>query len=175
MSQRTCHGIPLLTPTWFKSRRFITFFCFGLPQERNRLKYLPVAKILSRILNPQTLPFWQCIQILARSISGRTERRSRIESPTTLNSIPLPHDSYHCGRIKALSTKIGLSSGAVIRSARRITPFPMPALWAAKRSPNPAKSPSRTTACCSLCDELPDFGHSENDRRPLDDRRRCRV
>ena len=31
------------------------------------------------------------------------------------------------------------------------------------------------TVCCSLCDELPDFGHSENDRRPLDDRRRCRV
>ena len=32
-------------------------FLFWLPQERNRLKYPPVAKILSRILFRQTLPF----------------------------------------------------------------------------------------------------------------------
>jgi len=39
-----------------------------------------------------------------------------------------------CFRTEALSTKIGLSIGAV-------------------------------TVCCSLCDELADFGRSENDRQ----------
>jgi hypothetical protein len=28
-------------------------------------------------------------------------------------------------------------------------------------------SSGAVTVCCSLCDELPDFGRSENDRQPL--------
>jgi hypothetical protein len=46
---------------------------FSILQQRDRLKFPPVAKICQRILIGQMQPFWQCIQILARSISRRTD------------------------------------------------------------------------------------------------------
>jgi hypothetical protein len=52
----------------------ISRFFFSIPQEQNRLKYSPVAKILSRILIRQTLHF-SSVSRLARSIS-RSSRRT---------------------------------------------------------------------------------------------------
>src|SRR6266487_3982158 len=65
----------------------VSRFLFSIPQKRNRLKYPPVAKILSRILIRQTLPFWQCIQILARSISGRADDALPQDQTERINSI----------------------------------------------------------------------------------------
>src|SRR5262249_37969626 len=74
----------------------VSRFLFSIPQERNRLEVSPVAKILSRILLRQTLPFWQCIQILARSISGRTDdarRRIELNATDTCHTICLMEKS----------------------------------------------------------------------------------
>jgi hypothetical protein len=86
-------------------------------------------------------------------IGGSPDSRGRdpAAEPSLLNfrrnlyreELPLVMDTF---RIDALSTKIGLSSGAV-------------------------------TVSSSLRDELPEFRSTmvENDRQPLDSRRRCRI
>ena len=48
-------------------------FSFRFHKNKTALRSFPGAKILSRILIRQTLPFRQCIQILARSTSRRTD------------------------------------------------------------------------------------------------------
>src|SRR5215475_15508416 len=92
----------------------VSRFLFSIPQERNRLEVSPVAKILSRILLRQTLPFWQFIQILARSISGRTDdarRRIELNATDTCHTICLMENSIQSWRylitLSALTSTFG--------------------------------------------------------------------
>src|SRR5262249_62286895 len=101
----------------------VSRFLFSIPQERNRLEVSPVAKILSRILLRQTLPFWQCIQILARSISGRTDdARRRIE----LNATDTCHTICLMGEFNSILALIAAgtapASGPPPRAARETVP-----------------------------------------------------
>src|SRR5262245_2234256 len=53
----------------------VSRFLFSIPQERNHMKDAPVAKILSRILIQQTLPFGS-VTDLARSMSRRIDEHT---------------------------------------------------------------------------------------------------
>jgi hypothetical protein len=76
-------------------RQCITFSLFD-PTRTKPHEISPVTKILSRILIRQTLPFWQCIQRLARSVYKRTDDAHRRIELYGRRVKPIANNVMHC-------------------------------------------------------------------------------